>query len=201
MPSVYDLKPAFQKLLRPLVNLLAKVGVTANMVTIFAVLLSAVGGIVIWRYPSANWPLLLLPTILFLRMALNAIDGMLAKEHQMQSKLGALLNELGDVFSDALLYLPLLFVPGVTDFPVFLFVFLATVSEMSGVLGMQIGASRRYDGPMGKSDRALLIGLFCLLAGLALIPASYLNTILVVINILLVITIINRCRNALKEVA
>jgi CDP-diacylglycerol--glycerol-3-phosphate 3-phosphatidyltransferase len=33
-------------------------------------------------------------------MALNAIDGMLAREHDMQSPLGAMLNELGDVLSD-----------------------------------------------------------------------------------------------------
>jgi CDP-diacylglycerol--glycerol-3-phosphate 3-phosphatidyltransferase len=41
-------------------------------------------------------------------MALNAIDGMLAKEFALKSRLGAMLNELGDVFSDAALYLPLL---------------------------------------------------------------------------------------------
>ncbi len=39
-------------------------------------------------------------------MAFNAIDGMLAREHNQQSKLGAFLNELTDVVSDAALYLP-----------------------------------------------------------------------------------------------
>ena len=103
MPSVYDIKPAFQNLLRPLVKMLAGIGVTANMVTIFAVMLSIIAGLTIWQYPDKNWPLLLLPVILLLRMALNAIDGMLAKEHQMASKLGAILNELGDGCSDAAL--------------------------------------------------------------------------------------------------
>ena len=36
---------------------------------------------------------LVLPTALFARMALNAIDGMMAREHNQASKLGALLNE------------------------------------------------------------------------------------------------------------
>jgi CDP-diacylglycerol--glycerol-3-phosphate 3-phosphatidyltransferase len=40
-------------------------------------------------------------------MALNAIDGMLAREHGQASRLGAVLNELGDVVADAGLYLPL----------------------------------------------------------------------------------------------
>ena len=40
MPSVYLLKPAFQRLLRPLVRWLAEAGVTANQVTVAALLLS-----------------------------------------------------------------------------------------------------------------------------------------------------------------
>ncbi len=43
-------------------------------------------------------------------MALNAIDGMLAREFNQQSTLGAILNEVGDIISDAALYLALLFV-------------------------------------------------------------------------------------------
>src|SRR5512139_3436853 len=110
--SVYDLKPRFQALLRPLVATLARRGVTANQVTIAAVLLSLVGGALIaWR-PFDAWPLLLLPLILLLRMGLNAIDGMLAREHSQQSKLGAILNELGDVVGDAAMYLPLALRPG-----------------------------------------------------------------------------------------
>ena len=31
--------------------------------------------------------------------------------------------------------------------------------EMAGVVAVQIGAERRYDGPMGKSDRAFTFGL------------------------------------------
>ena len=53
-----------------------------------------------------------LPPVLLARMALNAVDGMLAREHAMQSALGAILNELGDVLSDTALYLPLAAAPG-----------------------------------------------------------------------------------------
>jgi len=52
------------------------------------------------------------PCALFVRMALNALDGMLAREHGMGSDVGAMLNELGDVVSDVALYLPLAVVPG-----------------------------------------------------------------------------------------
>src|SRR3954470_15131265 len=104
MASIYDIKPAFQNLLRPITRALAAAGITANQVTLSAMLLScAVGGCVL-GFPLEDWPLLLMPAFLFVRMALNAIDGMLAREHGMKSKLGAVLNELGDVVSDTALY-------------------------------------------------------------------------------------------------
>ena len=37
---------------------------------------------------------------------------MLAREHDMKTRLGAILNELGDVLSDSALYLPLATRPG-----------------------------------------------------------------------------------------
>ena len=48
-------------------------------------------------------------------MALNALDGMLAREFNQKSRLGAVLNELGDVVSDTALYLPIALVPGVNS--------------------------------------------------------------------------------------
>ncbi len=96
MPSIYDLKPRFQALLRPITRGLAAAGVTANQVTVAAAVLSIAVGACIAISPERRWPLLLVPPFLFVRMALNAVDGMLAREHGMKSPLGAVLNELGD---------------------------------------------------------------------------------------------------------
>jgi CDP-diacylglycerol--glycerol-3-phosphate 3-phosphatidyltransferase len=156
--SVYDFKPRFQTILRPLSNALARIGVTANAVTIAAIAGSLAVG---WADAFAwAWPpvLLILPAWLFIRMALNAIDGMLAREHGMKTRLGGILNEVGDVVSDTTLYLPLSsYTPGVL-WPVVFFTIGAALTEFCGVLGQALGASRRYDGPMGKSDRAFLVG-------------------------------------------
>ena len=133
-------------------------------------------------------------------MALNAIDGMLAREHDMKSNLGAVLNEIGDVASDSALYLPLALVPGFRPELVVAIVLLAAISEMTGVVAVQIGATRRYDGPMGKSDRAFVFGLLCLLLGCGVSLEQWLDTILGGVILLLVLTIFNRSRQALKEV-
>ncbi len=142
---------------------------------------------------------LLLPAFLFIRMALNAIDGMLAREHGQQSRLGAILNETTDVISDAALYLPFALLPEANASLVVIVVLLAVVSEMTGVLGLTIGGSRRYDGPLGKSDRAFLFGLLGLLIGLGVSLGGFLNGILIVAILLLLATNIRRAKLALAE--
>src|ERR1041384_1982416 len=107
MPSVYDLKPKFQALLRPLMRRMAALGLTPNFVTMLAILGSIAVGVAVSFAYKRPVLLLLLPIWLFLRMALNAIDGMMARELSMSTQLGAVLNEVGDVVSDLALYLPL----------------------------------------------------------------------------------------------
>jgi CDP-diacylglycerol---glycerol-3-phosphate 3-phosphatidyltransferase len=199
MASIYDIKPAFQNLLRPLTRSLAAAGVTANQITVLAAALSlAVGACLAWQ-PLARWPLFLLPAFLFVRMALNAIDGLLAREHGQKSRLGAVLNEIGDVVADTALYLPFALVPGFDPLQIVLIVILAIISEMTGVVAIQIGATRRYDGPMGKSDRAFLFGLFALLLGVGVPPGIWQQIAQPAMIALLVITILNRARRALAQ--
>ncbi|GBE08160.1 inner membrane protein YnbA [bacterium BMS3Abin11] len=103
--------------------------------------------------------------------------------------------------SDAALYLPLCLVPGISPALVVVVVLLSVMSEMTGVVAVQIGAERRYDGPMGKSDRAFVFGAIALVAGLGFSLAPWVNWLLLVILLLTVVTIINRARRALEAVA
>ena len=199
MASIYDLKPAFQSLLRPLCRALAAAGVSANAVTLFAMAASIGMGAWIASMPGSAVPLIAVGPFLFLRMALNAIDGMLAREHDQKTALGAWLNETGDVVSDAGLYLPLALVAPFPPTWTVCAVVLALISEMGGVVSVQMGASRRYDGPMGKSDRAFVFGLTALLVGLEVMTETVCLGILVAVNLLLVLTCLNRLRRTLGE--
>lgn len=200
MPSIYQMKSAFQGRLRPIVVALATKGVTANQITSAAVILSLLMGFLLYWTDFSWFFLLLLPLVLFLRMALNAIDGMLAREHNMKSPKGAILNELGDVISDAALYLPFAWLTGIGPFWVVLFVVLAILTEMTGVVAVQIGASRRYDGPLGKSDRAFVMGALAFLLGIGLVRTGpWLNYFFIILVVLSAITILKRSSMALKE--
>jgi len=200
MATIYDLKPRFQALLRSLTRWLAAIGVTANQITVGAAVLSVAAGACIALWPDETWPFLVVPITLFARMALNAIDGMLAREHGMKSRRGAVLNEVGDVVSDASLYLPFALVPGVSSPLVVVITILAIIGEMTGVVAVQIGASRRYDGPLGKSDRAFAFGLLALALAFGARPGNWLTLYLALLAVLALMTIIQRARKALQEV-
>ncbi|HEX4636909.1 MAG TPA: CDP-alcohol phosphatidyltransferase family protein [Rhizomicrobium sp.] len=199
MASVYDLKPKFQNLLRPLCAGMARAGITANQVTLSAAIFSMALGLAIAMSNAARWSLLLLPPFLFLRMALNAIDGMLAREFGQKSRTGAVLNELGDVISDTALYLPFARIPGVPPLLVALVVAIAIMTEMAGVVGVQIGASRRYDGPLGKSDRAVFFGALALAFGLGMQAGLWSTIVLAVAAAAGLLTLVNLARAALAE--
>ncbi|VXA54271.1 putative CDP-alcohol phosphatidyltransferase [Acinetobacter proteolyticus] len=210
MPSIYQLKPAFQNLLRPFVQWLYAKKITANQVTLLAMFISVVLAVALYCLHLYQQPLilfLLFPVWMLVRMGFNAIDGMLAREFNQQSKLGAYLNEICDVVSDSALYLCFLGLAFINSYLLGLVVFLAILSEYAGVMAPLIGQERRYDGPMGKSDRAFWFSLIAVLVSFSpyLVENNYTNSIayicnglLIFIAALLVLTTYNRIKNSIQ---
>ena len=202
--TLYDLKPAFQTWLRPAVVELAAAGVTANQVTLFALAASlAIGAAVAAGVVASGltWAFLLLPVWLPIRMAMNAIDGMLAREFGQASPTGAYLNELSDVVSDAALYAPFAFVAPFGPWSVGVVIVASCISELAGALGPAVGTTRRHDGPMGKSDRALVFGALGLCIGVVetLPPAFF--WAMPAIALLIGWNIVNRVRHGAAAAA
>ncbi|ARO31204.1 CDP-alcohol phosphatidyltransferase protein [Rhizobium sp. NXC14] len=196
--SVYQLKSRFQNILRPLVRSLAARGVTANQVTSVAAAVSVALGLFLSVAPLPHW-FLLVPVWFLLRMGLNAIDGMLAREHGQKSILGAYLNEIGDVVSDAALYFPFALIDPNDLMPVMAVIFLSALTEFAGILGQTVGASRRYDGPLGKSDRAVLFGSLGTYVGVGGGFAGWTSWFWAVVALLLIWTIVNRISAGIRE--
>ena len=194
--TIYSLKSAFQNLLRPLVGMLARNGVTANQVTVAAAVLSMALGLLLVVVENPVW-FLLAPLWLFLRMALNAVDGMLAREHGQQSALGGYLNEIADVVSDAALYAPFALVAPFSAAWIGAVIFLATLTEFAGVLGVAHGNGRRYDGPMGKSDRAAVFGVLGAWVGFSGGLPGWVFWLMPLMCLLLLMTTANRVRAGL----
>lgn len=210
MPSIYQLKPAFQNLLRPLVKQLYHKGVTANQVTVLAMLISVALAAYLLLHeniaPYLIW--LFIPLWMLVRMGFNAIDGMLAREFNQQMMLGAYLNELCDVISDTVLYGCFIAFGFIEPILLVAVIFMAILSEYAGVMAPLIGQARRYDGPMGKSDRAFCFSLLALWIVLASklnsiiseqILHSVANGLLGIMALLLMLTISNRVRHAIHS--
>lgn len=195
--TLYEIKPKFQNLLRPLVVRLHAQGITANQVTLFAMLTSVVLGALLMCFSDPRF-FITLPVFLFFRMALNAIDGMLAREFNQQSTLGAILNEVGDIISDAALYLAFAFVTGISPWWVVLVVLLSWLSEFCGVMCQTLNGIRSYRGPLGKSDRAFIFGALGLVIALWPQYIVYADALFAIAALLLCWTSLNRCRNAME---
>ncbi|MER9254130.1 CDP-alcohol phosphatidyltransferase family protein [Mesorhizobium sp. M0598] len=196
MPTLYALKPAFQARLRPLADGLARAGVTANQITLLAAALSLATGLVVAALAGHRVVFLLMPLVLFTRMALNAIDGMLAREHGQASKLGMYLNELCDVVSD--LALILAFAVIFPAWGVVACAIAAMITEFAGVLGIAAGTGRNYAGPFGKSDRALALGILAVLIASGLWVPALTPLVFPAMATLSLATAINRIRSGLN---
>ncbi|MER9017428.1 CDP-alcohol phosphatidyltransferase family protein [Mesorhizobium sp. M0898] len=196
MPTLYALKPAFQARLRPLADGLARAGVTANQITLLAAALSLAAGLAVAVLAGHRAVFLLMPLVLFARMALNAIDGMLAREHGQASKLGMYLNELCDVVSD--LALILAFAVIFPAWGVVAFAIAAMIAEFAGVLGIAAGTGRNYAGPFGKSDRALALGILAVLIASGLWVPALTPLVFPAMATLSLATAINRIRSGLN---
>lgn len=193
--SIYQLKPRFQQMLKPSLGWLNNRGITPNQVTIAAMILSiGYGGALAFIPWHGLW--LGLPLILLSRMALNAIDGMLANHTGNKTNLGALLNEMSDQISDLALYLPFVMLPAINPLLLLATLFCAQLAEFAGVLAYSISRTRSFDGPMGKSDRAAAFSLLAFTHWYQAEPA-WLNILLMLVLLLSVATVFNRLRSAL----
>ncbi|MDB9960463.1 CDP-alcohol phosphatidyltransferase family protein [Oceanihabitans sp.] len=199
MISVYKIKPKFQKLLTPILKGLHKMGVTANQITLASVLLSLFIGIAFWYASYYKLLFLVLPIGLFIRMALNALDGMMARMYNQQSKKGEILNELGDVVSDILIFFPLLIYEKSNIYLIIIFICLSIINEFSGVLGKVISGHRQYDGPMGKSDRAFVMGIYGILSFFSIHLGYYAFWVFLPINLLIIMSTFIRIKKSLDR--
>ncbi|HAT92323.1 MAG TPA: CDP-alcohol phosphatidyltransferase family protein [Sphingobacterium sp.] len=199
MISVYKLKPKFQQLLMPILNFLHHRKITANQITIGSIVFSLIIALFFWYADRFPIFFLVLPIGLLLRMALNALDGMMARLFNQTSKTGEVLNEVGDIVSDVVLFFPLLKFHPESVYTIVAFIVLSVVNEFCGLIGKVIANDRRYDGPMGKSDRALLLGVYGILALLHISIVAFSGYIFRVLCLLLLLSSVTRLRKALAH--
>ena len=199
MISVYKLKPKFQQLLNPILMLFRRIGISPNHITVFSVLFSVLIGYILWLAQENSLFYLFVALGLLFRMMLNALDGMMAKKYNLQSKTGEVLNEVGDILSDIAIYFPFIYFEGITLEYVIGFLLLSVINEFCGLLAKIISGERRYDGPMGKSDRALLVGLICIALFFSDSILRYIDYLFIIAMIMMFISSLLRITKSIKR--
>ena len=199
MISIYKIKPKFQQLLMPLLKLLRRLGISPNSITVFSILLSFVIAYFFWNTSDNSSYFLIVAFGLLLRMMLNALDGMMARIYNLQSKLGEVLNEVGDIVSDVAIYFPLIIFKPLRMEIAIIFILLSIINEFCGLMAKVISGERRYDGPMGKSDRAFLIGVICIVYYFTNGLDHYMNYIIGGSSILMIFSSYVRLTRSIKN--
>ena len=199
MISIYKIKPKFQQLLMPLLKLLRRFGISPNSITIFSIFLSFGISYFFWNVSVNSSYFLIVAFGLLLRMMLNALDGMMARIYNLQSKLGEVLNEVGDIVSDVAIYLPLIIFESLRIEIAIIFILLSIINEFCGLMAKVISGERRYDGPMGKSDRSFLIGVICIVYYFTNGLALYMNYIIGGSSILMIFSSYVRLTKSIKN--
>ena len=199
MISIYKLKPKFQKLLMPLVKLLHNVGIQPNFLTVFTIIFSFFIGYLLFLGIDNQIYFLFVSLGLLIRMMLNALDGMMATTYNLKSKKGEVLNEIGDILSDIAIYFPFIYFKSLSLELIIIFISLSVINEFCGLLAKSVSGIRRYDGPMGKSDRAFLVGIICIVLYFTKTILIYLDYIFLIAIILMIISSCLRLTKSLKN--
>jgi len=160
--GIYSTKARWQQALRPFVAFCARNRVHPDVFTYGALLLSFVAAFALWRAGARRAWLWLVPPCVLVRLLLNLMDGLVAREVGLADAWGEAKNEFGDRVADAAIFLGLSF-GGYVDarLAALSLAFILCVSYL-GILGKSLGGARVYGGIFGKGDRMISLAAFTL---------------------------------------
>lgn len=189
--GIYSIKPKFQQALRVVERPLVRWRVHPDILTLSALGLSFAGGFALYASHWTPWTLLAVPFMALLRICLNALDGIVAKDLGVARPWGEVLNELCDRLADVAFFVGLVLIPGV-NIPLGISVLvLMVITSYVGILSKAAGGAREFGGLMGKADRMILLALAAVLA-LILPNLPVFNGFLVVVLVGLAATLAQR---------
>ncbi|MFV2062494.1 MAG: CDP-alcohol phosphatidyltransferase family protein [Chloroflexota bacterium] len=132
---------------------------SADAVTLAAIPVAALGGLLLALSDSMPLLLLIAPFVAALRLMLNLLDGLVARRTGTAHPMGELLNELADRVSDTFFIGGLAFVAAVGPLLALAAVIAALLASYVGITARALGAPRQYGGVMSKPGRMIAISI------------------------------------------
>ncbi|MGH9156912.1 MAG: CDP-alcohol phosphatidyltransferase family protein [Acidimicrobiales bacterium] len=199
--GIYRVKPWFRGRLRGLARELGRRGASPDQVTSAGLAASVAGGLALASGRVTRRAYLLVPVLAFVRIAANALDGLVAEETGTGRPAGELYNETADRLGDIAFFAGAATVPGVPAALAFGALAAAELASFVGITAKAAGGRRRFDGPMGKPDRMVALGVAGMVAGRRWCrrPSVPVTTALVAVAGGALVTAANRYRWAHQE--
>ncbi|MDQ4124463.1 MAG: CDP-alcohol phosphatidyltransferase family protein [Actinomycetota bacterium] len=159
MRGLYSIKPWFLRRLRRVEDVLVRRRVAPDTLTVAAVVVSIAAGAAIAAGGVLAEPLwwLLVPPLGVIRLALNAMDGAVARRTGRGRPFGEVVNEMGDRLADVASLAPLGFV--VEPTLAFSAVTCALLASVAGCAGRVVTGRRATGGVMAKADRVAVLAV------------------------------------------
>jgi phosphatidylglycerophosphate synthase len=157
--DLYRSKAAVSRRLEPMIDQLARRGVNPDALTLAAVPVGLLAGGCLLLSPSVPAVLLAVPVLAAARLALNLLDGAVARRTGRIHPRGELYNELGDRLADIAFLAPVAFLPGADRTTVLLGVTGAVFASFAGVVPRAAGSERIYRGILSKPGRMVLLAV------------------------------------------
>lgn len=197
--TLYNFKTKSQKIFDPAYKWCIKNNLSPTTLTLFGFVISISIGLTILVSPNNFNLLFLVPFLAGLRILFNVLDGMVARTYpDTNHQRGEFLHEMSDRISDYFLFLLVSFTTGINVQLGLFSITLILISSFVGILSKAVGASRRFEGVMGKPERMLLVSIFSVLAGVYK-DINIINYMLYVLIFGLILTIIIRIFSFIRE--
>jgi CDP-diacylglycerol--glycerol-3-phosphate 3-phosphatidyltransferase len=197
--DLYATKASTNARLVPLVDALARRGVSPDALTLAAVPVALVGGACILFSPALPELLLAVPVCIVIRILLNLLDGNMARRTGRIHPRGELFNEVGDRLADIAFLAPVAFLPGAPSEPVLLGVLGGLLASYVGITARAAGGERIYRGALSKPGRMatlLVCSLWALAAPGSALPWTAFAVVLLVGTLL---TVVERMAIAIRR--
>ncbi|WP_290819207.1 CDP-alcohol phosphatidyltransferase family protein [Halovivax sp.] len=158
------LRPYVTGALRPFVAGFDRVGMTPNGVSVLAFVAAVLAaGAFYLGGTAARWWYAVAAALVFANGWLDVVDGALAREQNVASPAGDLLDHVLDRYADIVIIGGL--AAGIGDYVLgFLAVTGVVLTSYLGTQAQAVGLDRVYGGLVGRADRLALIGLVGFLA-------------------------------------
>ena len=153
--GLYGLKPWFADRLSSVRRVLVARGVRPGTISAFGVLFGAGAGLVLAFTPPGPVRGITVAVLLIARLGCANLDGAVAREAGSGTRFGVVVNELGDRMAELAVLAGCL-----TSAPVWLVAtaaLAASAPSWVSLAGVSAGATRIQGGPVGKTERCLLL--------------------------------------------